>query len=246
MMSSIKFHLSPSGLSSTSSRALAGGFQFVSLRRHQHIRFAALSIESGNISSPEQSDQPRLTSSIGSAPVLQPPQSVIITPEHITLLTFCACAAAISTTWLLFSTTPKLLALKRSSSSLEKLMDAMEEELPETMAAVRLSGMEIIDLTAELSELGQDVTEGVKRSTRAGHLAGERLQQLTRGASQMQPKAEGSELARNVRGIREGIVKGHSSLKMLFTLFPYLVSAFNFFTLQAMRKRTRNTFPITT
>lgn len=33
-------------------------------------------------------------------------------------------------------------------------MDVMTEELPETMAAVRLSGMEISDLTMELSDLG--------------------------------------------------------------------------------------------
>lgn len=123
-------------------------------------------------------------------------------------------------------------------------MDSMEDELPETMAAVRHSGMEIIDLAAELSELGQDVAKGVKRSTRAAHLAGERLRQLTEitgsATSQMQSKAEGSALARNVRGIREGIVEGRSILKMLFTLLPYFVSAFNFFALQAMRRGALN------
>lgn len=33
-------------------------------------------------------------------------------------------------------------------------MDVVREELPDTMAAVRLSGMEISDLTMELSDLG--------------------------------------------------------------------------------------------
>lgn len=33
-------------------------------------------------------------------------------------------------------------------------MDAAREELPDTMAAIRLSGMEISDLTMELSDLG--------------------------------------------------------------------------------------------
>lgn len=37
---------------------------------------------------------------------------------------------------------------------MEKLLDATSEELPETMAAVRLSGMEISDLTSELSDIG--------------------------------------------------------------------------------------------
>lgn len=45
-------------------------------------------------------------------------------------------------------------AFKRAAESLEKLMDVMREELPGTMAAVRLSGMEISDLTTELSDLG--------------------------------------------------------------------------------------------
>lgn len=37
---------------------------------------------------------------------------------------------------------------------MEKLLDVTAEELPETMAAVRLSGMEISDLTMELSDIG--------------------------------------------------------------------------------------------
>lgn len=45
-------------------------------------------------------------------------------------------------------------AFKKAAESLEKLMDVMREELPGTMAAVRLSGMEISDLTMELSDLG--------------------------------------------------------------------------------------------
>lgn len=45
-------------------------------------------------------------------------------------------------------------AFKRAADSLAKLMDVMREELPDTMAAVRLSGMEISDLTMELSDLG--------------------------------------------------------------------------------------------
>lgn len=45
-------------------------------------------------------------------------------------------------------------AFKRAAESLEKLMDVTREELPDTMAAVRLSGMEISDLTMELSDIG--------------------------------------------------------------------------------------------
>lgn len=47
-----------------------------------------------------------------------------------------------------------LKAFKRAAESLEKLMDTTREELPDTMAAIRLSGMEISDLTTELSDIG--------------------------------------------------------------------------------------------
>ncbi|KAF3794182.1 hypothetical protein EJ110_NYTH07795 [Nymphaea thermarum] len=46
------------------------------------------------------------------------------------------------------------VAFKRAAESMEKLLDATREELPNTMAAVRLTGMEISDLTMELSDLG--------------------------------------------------------------------------------------------
>ncbi|KAL6011305.1 hypothetical protein ACLOJK_001750 [Asimina triloba] len=44
-------------------------------------------------------------------------------------------------------------AMGRAATSLAKLADTAREELPSTMAAIRLSGMEISDLTLELSDL---------------------------------------------------------------------------------------------
>jgi hypothetical protein len=44
--------------------------------------------------------------------------------------------------------------LRKAAEAFEKLANAAREELPGTMAAVRLSGMEISDLTMELSDLG--------------------------------------------------------------------------------------------
>ena len=41
----------------------------------------------------------------------------------------------------------------RPAASLSKLADTAQEELPSSMAAIRLSGMEISDLTLELSDL---------------------------------------------------------------------------------------------
>ncbi|KAK2630832.1 hypothetical protein QOZ80_4BG0355120 [Eleusine coracana subsp. coracana] len=46
------------------------------------------------------------------------------------------------------------------------LADAAVEELPSTMAAVRLSGMEISDLTLELSDLSHEIADGVRKSAK--------------------------------------------------------------------------------
>jgi hypothetical protein len=43
--------------------------------------------------------------------------------------------------------------MRRAAISMEKLADVAREELPSTMAAIRLSGMEISDLTLELNDL---------------------------------------------------------------------------------------------
>lgn len=43
--------------------------------------------------------------------------------------------------------------MRKAAISLSKLADTAREELPSTMAALRLSGMEISDLTLELSDL---------------------------------------------------------------------------------------------
>ncbi|CAB4300293.1 unnamed protein product [Prunus armeniaca] len=73
-----------------------------------------------------------------------------LTHRHIVLLN----VAAVSATWLFCSAITTLQAFKRPIQSLEKLMDVMREELPNTMVVVRLSGMEISDLTMELRDLG--------------------------------------------------------------------------------------------
>ncbi|KAF5205753.1 transmembrane protein [Thalictrum thalictroides] len=56
-------------------------------------------------------------------------------------------------------------------------MDVMRKELPDTMVAVRLSEMEISDLTMKLSDLGR--TKGVKSSTQAVRVVEDRLHRLS-------------------------------------------------------------------
>eukprot|EP00250_Pteridium_aquilinum_P011115 c19844_g1_i2 orf=78-1112(+) len=79
-------------------------------------------------------------------------------------ITFMVCGAFIA---LLAVAIPTLNAMRKAALSLERLADTARQELPGTMAAIRLSGMEISDLTLELSDLGEEISESVRSSARA-------------------------------------------------------------------------------
>ncbi|CAH2073325.1 unnamed protein product [Thlaspi arvense] len=198
------------------------------------LRFAKVS-DSASSSSPssppplysnphEPWDSSRLTSSVG-----QPPLQLYqwLTQKQFVLLSVAACVSAISASWLFFAAISTLLAFKKAAESLAKLLDVTREELPDTMAAVRLSGMEISDLTMELSDLGQGITQGVKSSTRAIRVAEDRLRRLTNmnpvasmQEVMQQTKTKETEpvIAKTARGLKEGIVKGRSLWQLLFAV----------------------------
>lgn len=62
---------------------------------------------------------------------------------------------SISIILLLLAALPALQSVARAARSVEKLADTLSRELPPTLQAIRLTGMEISDLT-------DDVTEGVQ------------------------------------------------------------------------------------
>nr|CAD1825168.1 unnamed protein product [Ananas comosus var. bracteatus] len=140
---------------------------------------------------------------------------------------------AISASWLFFSAIPTLLAFRKAAESLEKLLDVTAEELPDTMAAVRLSGMEISDLTMEISDLGHEITQGVRSSTRAVRVAEDRLRLLTNMApvvsvqgkatlrNETETEIQGPMLARTARNLREGIVKGRAGFGVIFSIIQF-------------------------
>ncbi|KAM1315670.1 hypothetical protein ACFX10_019245 [Malus domestica] len=182
------------------------------------------------------------TETVGSPSLSQTSLQWNLTHRRLFFLNVVACAVAVSATCLFFSAIPTLLAFKRAAQSLEKLMDVMREELPDTMAAVRLSGMEISDLTMELSDLGHEITQGVRSSTRAVRVAEERLRGLTNMASSarvqvvsQKTEVPGPVLAKTARGIREGIVKGRALWQMFFALTRFSRLALNFFTNRTKR-----------
>jgi hypothetical protein len=74
----------------------------------------------------------------------------------LSLFLVAVCLAAV-----LVAAIPALQELARASRSAEKLFDTLYRELPPTLEAIRLTGLEISDLTDDLSE-------GVES---AGHVA---------------------------------------------------------------------------
>uniref|UniRef100_A0A0D3EGL5 DUF948 domain-containing protein n=1 Tax=Brassica oleracea var. oleracea TaxID=109376 RepID=A0A0D3EGL5_BRAOL len=210
--------------------------------RQASLRFAKVSdsITSPLYSNPQESSG--LTSSVGQPP-LQLSQWTL-TQKHFVLLNVVACVTAISASWLFLAAIPTLLAFKKAAESLEKLLDVTREELPDTMAALRLSGMEISDLTVELSDLGQGITQGVKSSTRAIRVAEDRLRRdtswltsmFTSSVASMQEVMHQTErketepvVAKAARNLKEGIVKGRSLWQLFFTITRFSKTAASYF-----------------
>eukprot|EP00249_Psilotum_nudum_P004889 c18376_g1_i2 orf=145-1032(-) len=122
----------------------------------------------------------RLVSSIGTQPApLASLKDWKITDRHFLVLAVISCVIGGAVASLFVAAIPTMLAFKKAAESLEKLLDVTREELPGTMAAVRLSGMEIGDLTMELSEMGQEITEGVRSSARAVRAAEDGLRRMS-------------------------------------------------------------------
>jgi uncharacterized protein YoxC len=65
---------------------------------------------------------------------------------------------AVSLIFVLLAALPALQAIARAARSVEKLADTLSREFPPTLEAIRLTGMEISDLT-------DDVTEGVQSAS---------------------------------------------------------------------------------
>ncbi|MEB3179740.1 MAG: hypothetical protein VKL59_11995 [Nostocaceae cyanobacterium] len=70
---------------------------------------------------------------------------------------------AVSLTAVLVAAIPALQELARAARSAEKLFDTLSRELPPTLEAIRLTGLEISDLTDDVSEGVKSASEVVKQ-----------------------------------------------------------------------------------
>jgi uncharacterized protein YoxC len=70
---------------------------------------------------------------------------------------------AVSLTAVLIVLLPAVQALARAARSVEKLADTLSREMPPTLEAIRLTGLEISELTDDVSEGVQSAGEIVKQ-----------------------------------------------------------------------------------
>lgn len=96
-------------------------------------------------------------------------------------LGFSILLVAVSLTAVLVAALPALRELSRAARSAEKLFDTLSRELPPTLEAIRLTGIEITDLTDDVSESVQSAGRvvqqldqslgGVKRQAKQAQVA---------------------------------------------------------------------------
>ncbi|HEY9890613.1 MAG TPA: DUF948 domain-containing protein [Candidatus Sericytochromatia bacterium] len=96
---------------------------------------------------------------------------------------------AVSLTAVLIAALPALQELARAARSIEKLADTLRRELPPTLEAIRLTGLEISDLT-------DDVSEGVKSASQV-------VQQVDQSLSGAKTQAKNVQV--NTRGVVAGV-----------------------------------------
>jgi hypothetical protein len=78
--------------------------------------------------------------------------------DPLLLLGFSVLLVAVSLTALLVAAFPAIQDLSRAARSAEKLFDRLDRELPPTLEAIRLTGLELSDLSGEVSQGVQSAT----------------------------------------------------------------------------------------
>ncbi|MDY6784194.1 MAG: hypothetical protein SW833_16875 [Cyanobacteriota bacterium] len=82
-------------------------------------------------------------------------------------LGFSLLLVAFSLMAVLLALIPALLEVSRAARSAEKLFDTLSREFPPTLEAIRLTGLEISELTDELNEGATSASEAVRQVERS-------------------------------------------------------------------------------
>ncbi|KAL9272284.1 hypothetical protein AKJ16_DCAP09470 [Drosera capensis] len=107
------------------------------------------------------------------------------------LLVFIALTTSVAFVSFVMTAVPTVKAMRRTAIAFSRLADTATEELPSTMAAIRLSGMEISDLTLGLNELSQEISDGITKSAQAIQAAESGIHQMgSLAVSMIQERAE--------------------------------------------------------
>ncbi|KAG2605368.1 uncharacterized protein LOC120670132 isoform X1 [Panicum virgatum] len=157
-------------------------------------------------------------SSVAAAPSTSPQRAGGGGSSDLVALTLTA--VAVSACLIFFAAIRSMLACKREAEFLEKYFDSARKKLPESMASLRLVGRELGDLAADLSDLSQELTKGVRSSMSIVHTADAQLRQRippalpgsARRMSNQKNVAEDPLLASTLRDLRELIADIRSGL----------------------------------
>lgn len=96
--------------------------------------------------------------------------AALLTSSGIFLL---CCAGAI----FLLATIPAVWAMARAARRIESVMMTVEKELPDTMATMRLSGLEISECISEITGLGSDLSGGIRSTAQLATMAESTIKQ---------------------------------------------------------------------
>lgn len=125
---------------------------------------AAVTVAAGKSSSVAAS----AAGSYTAAAAVLPPLLTAVVGLLPSLGTFVLCVAAAV---FLVASLPMLSAMAGAAHRAERVLAVVEKELPDTVAAMRLSGLEVADCIQELGALGGELTRGVKSTAQLATMA---------------------------------------------------------------------------
>jgi hypothetical protein len=109
--------------------------------------------------------------------------------DPLLLLACSVLLVAVSVTALLVAAFPAIQDVSRAARSAEKLFDRLDRDLPPTLEAIRLAGL-------ELSDLGEEVSQGVQSASMV-------VKQVDRGI--VEAKQQASNLQTNTKSVWVGV-----------------------------------------